>query len=86
MPDVWSTVAELEPPLQEHLASVLETRGADQQQQAMRRALLCSIESPAYRLCEPDRAQAAACLFRLTPTHRRRPLEQHQAKAAPPKR
>lgn len=47
MPDVWATVAELEPPLQERLASVLETRGTDPQQQAMRGAFLGGVEFPA---------------------------------------
>jgi hypothetical protein len=32
MPDVWTTVPELDPSMQERLAGVLETRGADPQQ------------------------------------------------------
>jgi SAM-dependent methyltransferase len=47
MPDVWASVAELEPSAQERLAGVLETRGADPRQQAMRRAFLMSIAFPA---------------------------------------
>jgi ubiquinone/menaquinone biosynthesis C-methylase UbiE len=47
MPDVWATVAELEPSVQERLAGVLETRGADPQQQAMRRVFLSGITFPA---------------------------------------
>jgi SAM-dependent methyltransferase len=47
MPDVWSMVAELDPAAQERLAAVLETRGADPQQQAMRRAFLGDIRFPA---------------------------------------
>jgi ubiquinone/menaquinone biosynthesis C-methylase UbiE len=46
VPDVWASVAELEPSAQERLAGVLEARGADQQQQAMRRAFLSGIEVP----------------------------------------
>jgi ubiquinone/menaquinone biosynthesis C-methylase UbiE len=48
MPDVWATVAELDPSVQERLASVLETRGADARQQAMRHAFLSSVEFPAH--------------------------------------
>jgi ubiquinone/menaquinone biosynthesis C-methylase UbiE len=47
MPDVWSKVAELDPSMQDRLATVLETRGAEPQQQAMRRAFLTSIDFPA---------------------------------------
>ena len=47
MPDVWSTVAELDAAMQERLAAVLETRGADLQQQALRRAFLADIAFPA---------------------------------------
>ena len=43
MPDVWSTVASLDGATQERLADVLETRGADAQQQAMRRAFLADL-------------------------------------------
>jgi ubiquinone/menaquinone biosynthesis C-methylase UbiE len=47
MPDVWASVAELDADTQERLAAVLETRGADPQQQAMRRAFLDDIAIPA---------------------------------------
>jgi ubiquinone/menaquinone biosynthesis C-methylase UbiE len=47
MPDVWSSVAELDATTQERLADVLETRGADPQQQAMRRVFLTDIAFPA---------------------------------------
>jgi ubiquinone/menaquinone biosynthesis C-methylase UbiE len=40
MPDVWATVAELDPAAQDRLADVLETRGADPRQREMRRAFL----------------------------------------------
>lgn len=43
MPDVWATVSQLDAATQERLAEVLETRGADPQQQAMRRAFLAEI-------------------------------------------
>src|SRR5512145_709695 len=46
MPDVWSRVADLDAAAQERLAAVLETRGADPQQQAMRRAFLADIAVP----------------------------------------
>ena len=46
MPDVWSRVAELDVAAQERLAAVLETRGADPQQQGMRRAFLGDIRFP----------------------------------------
>ena len=46
VPDVWATFAELESSVQERLAGVLETRGADPQQQDMRRVFLSSIEFP----------------------------------------
>lgn len=46
MSDVWSAVAELDATLQERLAGVLETRGADPQQQALRRAFLEDIPFP----------------------------------------
>jgi ubiquinone/menaquinone biosynthesis C-methylase UbiE len=46
MPDVWATFTELDAATQERLADVLETRGADSQQQAMRRAFLVDIEFP----------------------------------------
>jgi ubiquinone/menaquinone biosynthesis C-methylase UbiE len=44
MPDVWATFADLDAAAQDRLAGVLETRGADAQQQAMRRAFLSSVE------------------------------------------
>jgi SAM-dependent methyltransferase len=47
MPDVWSTVTELDNAMQERLIGVLETRGADPQQQALRRAFLGDIPFPA---------------------------------------
>src|SRR5262245_25238375 len=47
MPDVWSTVAALDTASQERLAAVLETRGADPRQQAMRRAFLADVPFPA---------------------------------------
>lgn len=46
MPDVWSTVADLDASAQDRLADVLETRGADPQQ-AMRRAFLDDVAVPA---------------------------------------
>lgn len=46
MPDVWSTVATLDAATQDRLATVLETRGADPQQQALRRAFLTDIPFP----------------------------------------
>jgi len=44
MPDVWATIADLDAAVQDRLAGVLETRGADVQQQAMRRAFLSEVE------------------------------------------
>lgn len=46
MPDVWSAVGSLDDAAQERLADVLETRGADSQQQAMRRAFLGDLPIP----------------------------------------
>jgi ubiquinone/menaquinone biosynthesis C-methylase UbiE len=46
MGDVWATVADLDAMTQERLATVLETRGADPQQQAMRQAFLQDIPFP----------------------------------------
>lgn len=43
MPDVWSAVADQSPDVQERLAQVLETRGAESRQRAMRREFLESI-------------------------------------------
>ncbi len=49
MPDVWSTVAGLDAATQERLAAVLETRGGDPQQQAMRRVFLDDTPFPPTR-------------------------------------
>lgn len=46
MPDVWAAVADLDAATQEQLAGVLETRGADAQQQDMRRDFLSGITFP----------------------------------------
>jgi SAM-dependent methyltransferase len=46
MPDVWSAVAALDAAAQGRLVGVLETRGADPQQQALRRAFLGDIPFP----------------------------------------
>jgi ubiquinone/menaquinone biosynthesis C-methylase UbiE len=46
MPDVWATVTELDVAVQERLADVLETRGADPQQQALRRVFLGDVAFP----------------------------------------
>ena len=46
MPDVWATFSELDATMQERLASVLETRGADPQQRAMRKIFLADIPFP----------------------------------------
>ncbi len=46
MSDVWAAVADLNPATQERLAGVLEARGADPRQQAMRRSFLDSIVFP----------------------------------------
>ena len=46
MPDVWAAFTELDAAMQERLAGVLETRGADPQQRAMRRAFLADITFP----------------------------------------
>jgi hypothetical protein len=43
MPDVWATVTNLDSATQQRLADVLETRGADPQQQALRTSFLASI-------------------------------------------
>jgi ubiquinone/menaquinone biosynthesis C-methylase UbiE len=45
MPDVWATVAELDSATQDRLADVLETRGADPQQQELRTAFLEELRS-----------------------------------------
>lgn len=46
MPDVWSRVKTLDEATQQRLAGVLETRGADTQQQRMREDFLAEIEIP----------------------------------------
>jgi ubiquinone/menaquinone biosynthesis C-methylase UbiE len=46
MTDVWATVSDLDEPTQRRMADVLETRGADPQQRAMRHAFLAEIEFP----------------------------------------
>ena len=46
MTDVWSVVSELDDTTQNRLAEVLETRAADSQQQAMRRAFLADVSFP----------------------------------------
>jgi ubiquinone/menaquinone biosynthesis C-methylase UbiE len=46
MPDVYSNIAGLDVALQERLADVLETRGAEPQQQELRRAFLADIAFP----------------------------------------
>ncbi|MGH6922386.1 MAG: class I SAM-dependent methyltransferase [Propylenella sp.] len=46
MPDVWSTVTELDAATQQRLSDVLEARGADPQQKAMRQSFLSDIEFP----------------------------------------
>lgn len=47
MPDVWATVTELDGATQERLADVLEARGADPQQQALRAMFLEAVGFPA---------------------------------------
>src|SRR6186997_2947476 len=47
MPDVYAAVTELDAAAQERLVGVLETRGADPQQQALRRAFLGEVPFPA---------------------------------------
>jgi ubiquinone/menaquinone biosynthesis C-methylase UbiE len=46
MPDVWATFSDLGVAVQERLAGVLETRGADPRQQAMRHTFLADIPFP----------------------------------------
>lgn len=46
MPDVYSNIAELDVAMQERLADVLETRGADPQQQDLRRRFLADVAFP----------------------------------------
>ena len=45
--DVWSDVATLDATAQERLVGVLETRGADPRQQAMRQTFLADVAFPA---------------------------------------
>ena len=53
MPDVWATVAELDTAAQDRLAEVLEARGRDAEQQAIRRAFLSEVEfAPSARVLE----------------------------------
>jgi SAM-dependent methyltransferase len=47
MPDVYSMITEQDAVTQERLAGVLETRGADPQQQAMRHVFLAEVAFPA---------------------------------------
>lgn len=47
MPDVWAMVGEFDVTMQDRLADVLETRGADPQQQRMREAFLTDVDLPA---------------------------------------
>jgi ubiquinone/menaquinone biosynthesis C-methylase UbiE len=44
MPDVWATVTQLDPTVQRRLAEVLETRGAEPRQQALRTDFLDGLE------------------------------------------
>jgi ubiquinone/menaquinone biosynthesis C-methylase UbiE len=46
MPDLYATIANVEPSLQQRLSEVLELRASDRQQQAMLRAYLSDIEPP----------------------------------------
>jgi ubiquinone/menaquinone biosynthesis C-methylase UbiE len=46
MPDVYATITEAAPEIQERLADVIELRFADPRQQAMLRAYLSEIEFP----------------------------------------
>lgn len=45
--DVWASYATLDHTTQQRLAAVLETRGADPQQQALRRSFLADVRLPA---------------------------------------
>lgn len=47
MPDVYANIAALDAAMQDRLADVLETRGADPQQQELRRTFLAAIPFPA---------------------------------------
>ncbi len=48
MQDVWSAPSELDVATQERLAGVLETRGSDAQQQALRRDFLSDVSFPQH--------------------------------------
>lgn len=48
MPDVYSTIAEIDPEMQERLAGILELRAADPQQQTFVRSYLADIEFPGH--------------------------------------
>ena len=56
MPDVWATVVNLDTATQQRLADVLETRGADPQQQVLRTSFLASIDFPS-----PSRVLEVGC-------------------------
>jgi SAM-dependent methyltransferase len=56
MPDVYAAITELDASMQERLAGVLETRGADPQQQAMRRVFLADVP-----FVEPARVLEVGC-------------------------
>src|SRR4051812_11433025 len=46
MPDVWAAIPELDPTAQDQLADVMELRGADGQQRALRRDFLAAVPFP----------------------------------------
>jgi len=46
MPDVWAAFPDLDAAMQERLAGVLETRGADPQQRKMRETFLADVPFP----------------------------------------
>lgn len=46
MPDLYATITEVEPAVQERLAGVMELRAADPQQQAMLQAYVSDVEFP----------------------------------------
>lgn len=55
MPDLYATITEVTPEVQERLAGVLELRAADPQQQAMFRAYVSDVAFPkAARVLEVD--------------------------------
>jgi ubiquinone/menaquinone biosynthesis C-methylase UbiE len=62
MPDVYTTIAEAEPPVIEWIATTLEIRAADAQQRAMRDAYLADIPFPsAARVLEVGCGTGAVC-------------------------